>query len=146
VATLIPTELPHRVEQLLKQRQMHVDAISQIERTLSAVNTALNGIPTAQANGAKVGTTPAAPKVSVPKANKGTRRGTRGLFALSAEASVLAFIKQKKTATTKDVNHHFKAEGRASTADNALSKLVADKKLKRLPLGKGIPGSAYTLA
>ena len=48
------------------------------------------------------------------------------------------------TPAAADINQHFKDEGSAS-ANNALGKLVKEKKLKRVPLGKGIRGSRYSL-
>jgi hypothetical protein len=75
--------------------------------------------------------------------SKRSRRRPRK-FAISAEASVLAFVKLHKNPKTKDVKKHWADEGRGGTADNALSKLVKEKKLKRIPL-QGEPGSKYAL-
>ena len=56
----------------------------------------------------------------------------------------MAFVKAHKNPKTKDVKKFWADEGRGGTADNALSKLVKEKKLKRIPL-QGEPGSRYAL-
>ena len=139
MATSIPvSQLSLRVQHLLEEKQKHGDALAQIDGVLSAISAALSG---------SVAPAVAAParKAVAPVGAKIRRRG-RGHFALSAEESILAFVKERKNPTTADVNHHFKAEGRSSTADNALTKLVKEKRLKRTPLGKGIRGSTYSIA
>lgn len=145
MATSIPaSQLTLRVEHLLEQKQQHTDAIAHIDGMLAAVGAALNGSAAPAPRAAAPAKAAKAAKAA-PAAGKGRRRG-RGHFALSAEESILAFVKENKNPTTRDVNQHFKAEGRSSTADNALTKLVKDKRLKRIPLGKGIRGSHYSLA
>jgi hypothetical protein len=139
VTTILGTDLPQTVQQLLVRREQHMEAISKIDSTLAGVMAALNGSAVANSIPTSVPTTPTAKNAVVRK-----RRG-RGGFAMSAEGSVLAFIKMKKAATTKEVNEHFKTEGRSSTADNSLSKLVKGKKLTRSKLG-GLMGSSYALA
>lgn len=141
MATPIPAaELARRIQQLIDDRQQHVDALAQIEETLASVGAALGG---AVLNGRKAAAT-AAPMEA--PAGPGKRRRRRGRFAVNAEDSILSVVKQRKNMTTQEVNAHFEDEGRNSTADNALSKLVREKKLKRTPLGKGIRGSSYSLA
>ncbi len=142
MAFAIPdSKLPSRVQQLLDQRQKHTEAVISIDNTLASVQSAL-GSKSIAPLAAKSPVVRVAAKSPTAKVKK---RRKRGIFALSGEESVLAFVKQHKTATTKQVNQHFKAEGRASTADNALSKLTAEKKLKRTPLGNGMAGSSYSL-
>ncbi len=144
VSTTIPaTELTQRIEQLLAERQEHSDAIAQIDETLSGVGAALGG-PSMAPLARKSMSAPAAVAAKAPAASGKRRRG-RGQYALSAEESILEFVKQQRNPTTQDVNAHFDQEGRSSTADNALSRLVKDGRLKRIPLGEGIRGSRYTL-
>jgi hypothetical protein len=138
VTTILGTDLPQTVQKLLVRREQHMEAISKIDSTLAGVTAALNSSAVASSIPMSVHTTPTAKKAVVRK-----RRG-RGRFAISAEGSVVAFIKMKKAATNKEVNEHFKTEGRFSTADNSLSKLVREKKLTRTKLG-GLMGSSYAL-
>jgi hypothetical protein len=62
----------------------------------------------------------------------------------------LAFVKERKNPTSAEIFQHAKDEGRSTSAATALGKLVRNKKLKRTPLGMGIPfgkgsrGSRYT--
>jgi len=69
----------------------------------------------------------------------------RRTFAVSGDELVLAFVKAKKSPTTKQINSHWKSRGRAYTADNTLTKLVKEKKLKRTPVVGG-RGSQYSVA
>ena len=142
MATPIPaTELARRIQKLVEDRQQHVDAIAQINQTLAGVGAALGGAVTLSN-----GRTTAAASVAEKAPPGGKRRRRRGRFSVNAEDSILSVVKQNKGLTTQEINQHFKDEGRNSTADNALSKLVRERKLKRTPLGKGIRGSSYSLA
>ena len=53
-------------------------------------------------------------------------------------------MKQNGNPTTAEINRHLKDEGRSSSANNALGKLVKLKKLKRTQL-EGERGSRYSL-
>jgi len=136
--TLPATDLPNRIQKLLEERQQHADSIAHIDHILAGVSETLKGASLASPNGKK--------PVAAPVAIKGKkqRRG-RGHFAVSAEDSILAFVKQKKNPTSAEINQHIMSEGRSSSANNALGKLVKEKKLKRTPL-EGQRGSRYSLA
>lgn len=132
----IAETVTQRIQKLLEQRQVHAAAVAQIDSTLERVGAALaNGLP--QRTGS------ASPAMKAPSWKQLRRRRPRK-FAISAEASVLAFIKEHKNPKTKDIKKHWADERRGGTADNALSKLVKEKKLKRTPL-QGEPGSRYSL-
>lgn len=64
---------------------------------------------------------------------------------MTAADFIVAFVKQHKQPTTREINAHWKGEGRPFTADVPLGKLVKEKKLKRTPL-VGERGSRYSLA
>jgi ferric-dicitrate binding protein FerR (iron transport regulator) len=131
---LLPvTALPQRIQKLLEERQQHAGAITRIDATLAAIGAALKGpsVPSP------------APNTAAPKTRK--RRRGRGHFAMSAEASILAFVKGQKNPMSAEIHKHLKHEGRSSSASNALGKLVREKKLKRAPLA-GQRGSRYSLA
>jgi hypothetical protein len=131
---LPPTNLPQRIQKLLEERQRHhAEAISRIVAILAAIGAALKGVSVP------------APSGSVPATKTRKRRRGRGRFAISAEASILAFVKQQKKPTTAEINEHLKGEGRSSSAGNALGKLVREKKLKRTPIA-GQRGSRYSMA
>jgi hypothetical protein len=134
-----PTELSARIQKLLEERQQHADALSLIDQTLAGVSVALSGAPAAPPNGKAV-TTVAAPA----SRTIGKRRRGRGHFALSAEESVLAFVKRAKNPTTAEISKHLLGEGRSNGAINALTKLVKEKRLKRKPI-EGERGSRYSV-
>ena len=140
---LTASQLPQRIQELLEDRQQHADAVAHIDQLLANVGAVLGNGAVITPNGKKPVAAPAATMAPAVKGKK--RRRGRGNFALSAEDSILMFVKQKKNPTTAEVNQHVKDEGRASTADNTLSIMVKKKKLKRTPLG-GRLGSRYTVA
>jgi hypothetical protein len=133
------TDLPNRIQKLLEERRQHADALSRIDQILAGVSATLNGGSVASATAKK----PAAAQAPAPKGKKVSRG--RSQFAMSAEESILAFVKQKKNPTSAEINQHILSEGRSSSANNALGKLVREKKLKRAPIA-GQRGSRYSLS
>ena len=69
----------------------------------------------------------------------------RGTYALTAAEFILGLLK-KAPKTTSQIGKKWAAAGRGGKADNALTKLVSDGKLKREPLPKGQKGSTYSVA
>jgi len=146
----ISTELPTRIQKLLEERQTHEAAIAHIDEVLQSVGAALGApaTPPKRGPGRPAGTatahlaTPPAP-VAAKKGRRGRR--SRGSYATTGDDSVLAFIKATKSPTTKEIKAHWASEGRGGTADNVLSKLYREKKIKRLPL-PGERGSRYAVA
>ena len=140
-------DLSSRVDQLLEQRQQHLDAAERISNTIAQIESLLGS-----AGGAKRrGRPPGRPRmsdfggapVSAPNGpRRGRRRRTRQRFAISGEQSIINYIRSHKDATTQDIKKHWASEGRGGTADNALSKLVREKKIKRYPL-EGQRGSRF---
>jgi len=147
-------EISKRIQILFDQRQRHAEALAGINQTLSAVAAALGrvssngrtqvepaaGAPPKKRRGRPPGVRNATP---APAPSKG-RRG-RGSYATTGDESVLAFIKSNKKPTTREIKAHWASEGRLGTADNVLSKLFRENRVKRTPLGKGIRGSRYSL-
>jgi hypothetical protein len=125
------TDLSQRIQTLLADRQQHATAIAAIDQVLERVGAAL---------GTKPGGRQTRKPTSVTKPPKRQRRK----FAVSGDELVLAFVKAKKNPTTKQINSHWKSRGRAYTADNTLTKLVKEKKLRRTPVVGG-RGSQYSL-
>ena len=132
------SELTKLIDQMLAERQKHVDAIERIDREFAAA-----GIGAA-APAAKRG--PKAGKATTKKATTRKRGGRRkrGVFAQTGEESVLAFVRSHGNPTAGEVNKHWTGEGRGGKADNALGKLVKEGKLKRLK-NKGERGSRYAV-
>ena|ERR1700722_18135690 len=91
----------------------------------------------------KTADTQAKPMATIGKNRRKQR--VRRKFTVSGEESVLSFVKEHKGATTQDIKKFWAGEGRGGTADNVLSKLVKEKKLKRTPLD-GQRGSRYGVA
>lgn len=137
-ARFTPTALTSQIESLLAKREELQSAIEEIDATLERASSVLHipGRP-----GRPRGTTKA---VSNGR-GRGGRRRKRGNFSMSGDESILAFIKKAGSPSTKEVNQHWKSEGRGGSADNALTKLVKLKKLKRSSV-KGQRGSQYSVA
>jgi hypothetical protein len=148
--TQMPADLGQRITQLLQQRSQHETAIAHIDMTLSKVGAALGtSVLTPRRRGRPPGSGKAAaaaapaPAVDGRKKRAGRRR-KRGKFATSGEDSILGFISSNKNPSTQDVNKHWKGEGRGGSADNTLSKLVREKRLKRSSI-EGQRGSTYAV-
>ena len=131
-----PDNVIQRIEQLLRERQTHQEAVAHIDQMLERVGDAL---------GTKMRGRPRGGNHSHLTQMPAHTRRRRGKFAVSAAESVMAFVKERKNPTTQDIKKQWTSEGRRGTADNALTLLVKDKKLKRTPL-EGQRGSRYSLA
>ena len=132
-----PVNVVGRIEQLLRERQEHQEALTRIDDMLERVGDALRTKAPGRPRGGN--------HLPLAQAPARTRRRRRRKFAVSAAESVLAFVKERKNPTTQEIKKHWISEGRKGTADNALTLLVKDKKLKRMPL-EGQRGSRYSLA
>jgi len=137
-------DLSSRVDQLLQQRQQHLDAAEQISATIEQIASLLG-----TASGVKRrGRPPGRPRLnaisSAPSAGPRRGRRKRRRFEMSGEDSIINYIRGHRDATTQDLKKHWASEGRGGTADNALSKLVREKKIKRYPL-EGRRGSRFAV-
>jgi hypothetical protein len=160
-------DLAKRIQELLDQRQQLAQELGTIDATLARVGVALaaNGrsqtpaspaakhVAPAQHVAAVKAVSPAKPstvkspaKVTVKSIGKSAVQSKPGnrKFAVSGEQSILAFIKSKTNPVGREIETHWKSEGRKGRAINKVSKLVKDKKLKRAAL-KGERGSRYSL-
>ncbi len=140
MSSLNSPALVQHIQQLLQQRQQHANAIVAIDSTLARVNSALG----AKIASARVGRPPSVKGPAAAGAGP-KRRRRRSKFSVSANDSVLAFVKANKNPTTQEIEKHWKSEGRGATAANTLSQLSKQKKLKRVALGAGIRGSRYSI-
>ncbi len=139
-----PLAIGETVQKLLSDRQRHADALAAIDATLARISTALNIRNASAPQPAKepISAAPAAKAAST--GNKPMRRKRRK-FAVSGNDSVLQFVGSRGAAgaTTKQIQANWKSQGRGGKADNSLTQLVKDGRLKRTPL-KDQPGSRYT--
>lgn len=119
------------VRKLQEQRQQHVKAVADIDSRLNQIARLLGG-PVAAARPATV-------------AASATRRRKRRRFAVPGDEAILNFIRERKNPTTAEINAQWKKDGRGGSADNVLTKLYQDKKVKRQKIVGG-RGSRYTLA
>jgi len=89
----------------------------------------------------------AAPKAPAPKAPAKHKRRKPGKFKLTANESILAFLKDKgaKGATGAEIVKHWESQGRGSGAYVNIGELVKANKLKKEAL-KGERGSRYFAA
>ena len=138
--TASPMDIAARIQELLAERQQLANQLAQIDAALGRVQDALAGAGT---NGQRRGRG-RPPKAAETVAAGRRGRGTRGSYAQTADQMILAMAGQKNGATTQEIKAKWKAEGRGGTADNAISKLVKDRKLKRTPL-EGQRGSRFTV-
>lgn len=142
-------QLVQLIADLQAERQQHEDAIADIDAALGHFGIvteapARRGRRPGRKKVAKRRT--AKKKTSKKKAGtkKGRRRRGRGAYSQTADEFVLGLLKGK-TLTTKQVNDAWTRARRAGKADNTLSKLSKDKKVKRQNI-KGARGSQYTAA
>src|SRR4051812_11361475 len=98
-----PADLAQRIQQLLEERQQHADAIARIDQVLEGVGAALGNL---SPNGRR-GRRPAATAAATQAPAKGRRR-RRGRFSTTGDESILAFVKQHKNPTSREIEEHWK--------------------------------------
>lgn len=133
-----PTDITRRIQQLQEERQQHEEAISLIDQTLAGVGAVLGNGSIARGAQSKPASAPAE------TAPRRGRKRRRGKFEVTGEQSVLSFVKSERNPTSREIEEHWKSEGRGGPAAIMLSKLVKEDKLKRTPL-EGQRGSRYSL-
>jgi len=141
------TDLSVQIEKLLTEKQYHTDALRRIDETLDKVSLLLGmnaQIAVRRGRGRPPKTPLAVQAAAVNAAAPQKHKGKRRWFSVTAEQSILDFISKSSSPTTKDVNQHWKAEGRGGTADNTLSLMVKKGAIKRVPI-QGQHGSQYVL-
>jgi hypothetical protein len=136
------SELSTAVQELLTRHQEHLDAARAIDAVLEQIEVLVG-----KSNGRRPALASRQPAVHPPgdesvKSNPRPRRG-RSNYKQTAEEMVLSFVGQHKSPTGREINQHWKSQGRPWSADVTLGKLVREKKLKRSPL-EGQRGSRYS--
>lgn len=133
-------ELAKLIGGLKAERQELVNKLASIDKVFASF-----GIPVVSKVTATVSVaaapTPTGKRRGRPPGSKNSKR-KRGLFAKTGEETVLEYVTNKGPVTAAEVNKHWQGEGRGGKADNTLSKLVKDGKLKRVK-NKGERGSSY---
>ena len=142
------SNLVELIQKLETQNNQHAQSAAAVASTLEQIGRLLGSL----VGGARSSMPPVAPKPAIAaKATKAAttpvaaKTRTRQKFAVTGEQSVLAFVRRKGNPTTADVHAHWKSEGRGASADNVLTKLFKEKKVKREPIKNG-RGSRYSLA
>jgi hypothetical protein len=136
------SDLAGNIEKLLAEKKHHTEALNRIDSTLRQISDLL-GVVAKRGPGRPPKTSAPAPKKQVEATPP--LKGKRRWFSVTAEQSILDFIARNGSPTTKEVNKHWKAEGRGGTADNTLSLMVKHGKIKRIQV-EGQKRSQYTTA
>jgi hypothetical protein len=137
-----PVGLAERINQLQAQRQEHAESIEQIDQALQQIQSLVDPLIGRRGAPVKTKTMPVSPAAAAP--TRGGRRRKRRKYELTAEESILKFVQERGDPSTGEIVEYWRSEGRGGKADNALTKLVADKKLNRETNTTG-RGSRYTV-
>jgi hypothetical protein len=135
-------ELSKLIGGLKAERQELVNKLASIDKVFATFGIAVDTKVTASVSVAP--TTITGKRRGRPPGSKNSKR-KRGSFEKTGEETVLSFVNSKGPVTAAEVNKHWQGEGRGGKADNTLSKLVKDGKLKRVK-NKGERGSSYAAA
>ena len=141
------TELSKTINKLRSERNELATRIAEIDKLFTdlGISTGASDVPVKARRGRKPGSKNAVPAAAVAAAPTGKRR-KRGSFEKSGEESVLEFVTAAGKPNALEVNEHWQKEGRGGKADNTLSKLVKEGKIKRLPAKEGERGGRYAAA
>lgn len=105
--------LAERIRSLQAERDRHAREIAAIDQVLGRISEVLG-----MGSGSRL------PSLERTKRSKGR-------FALTAEQSVLQFIREKKNPSTADINGHWRGEGRKGTANVTILKLLKQNAIRR---------------
>ena len=135
-------ELSKLIGGLKAERQELVNKLASIDKVFATFGIAVDTKVTATVT--VTPTTVTGKRRGRPPGSKNSKR-KRGSFTKTGEETVLEYVTSKGPVTAAEVNKHWQGEGRGGKADNTLSKLVKDGKLKRVK-NKGERGSSYAAA
>jgi hypothetical protein len=155
-------QLQQTISRLQTERQEHAEAISEIDAIFDQYGISADGRTARRGPGRprKAGRPPGRPAtkrsalegIADMPARKGRpgrprRAGGRRKFDTSGPVSILEFVQSAgdEGRSTREINEHWKSEGRSGDAYVAIGKLVKEKKLKRKNM-PGERGSRYTAA
>jgi hypothetical protein len=126
-------DIAGRIQKLVAEREHHARELARIDQVLDTIKAMLSG------NGSDSAT----PCTEAPVQRRGQRG--RGAYGVTANESVLGFVREQKDPTSREIAAHWANEGRKGGVHNILSQLVKLKKVKRRSLEEG-RGSRYELA
>lgn len=137
----LPTgsELVEQIRKMHAERAAHIEAISRIDRVLSNVNAAM-AASLSKRTSSNTGTVAVADESEIVDTSR-----KRGRFALTAEESVLQFIKARGNPSTADLTEHWRAEGRKGAVNVTLYKLLLAGQITRVH-DAAVRGSRYAIA
>lgn len=140
------TAFSKSLAKLLTDRKKLSDKITKLQVKLATIDGLFEqfGI-SLEAGAAKA--TRGAKVAKAAKAGKGRKAGRRkrGKFEMTGEESILKFVAAKGKPTTAEINAQWFSEGRGGKADNTLTRLFKEKKLKRIE-DPEVRGSRYAVA
>ena len=145
------SNLVELIQILEAQEKQHAQSGAAVASTLEQIRSLLGALvggqrPVPAPQPARAAKAPTADAASVAKGPRAATKGRRRQkFATTGEASVLEFIRRKGRPFTAEIKAHWQSERRGASADNSLSKLFKDKKVKRESNKQG-RGSRYSLA
>ena len=153
------SELTRLINQLRQERQQHEAAIAEIDATFKAFGITAAGGRADKAKKGKKRATAAAPTAAKKKGKRRGRKPAAGKraagkkapwsrkFSETGDELILKYVRDKGGATTEEIRKHWDSSGRRGKAENNLTLLVKNGKLKRskLETTKG-RGSLYSIA
>ena len=147
-----PDQLAKLIQSLRAKRAAHIDAIAELDSLFEQYGISAEGAGNGRrkkrgrppknqaADGQKVVRKEAGRKKAATKkvAKKKVGRG-RGKYRMSGDEAVLKFVTKRGNPTTSEINKFWQSKGRGGSADNSLSALTKDGKLKRenIPNARG---------
>jgi len=148
--TISPDVLESEIKRLHVDRRMHANAIGAIDAALEQINQTLQMVRQARAVASKDeldAAEIAAPSsaMTAESASGSVRPKTYRKFARTGEEAILDLVRERTTATTAEINRHWRAEGRRGLGNNAIGRLLKDGLLLREAVA-GQRGSRYRLA
>lgn len=134
------------IRTLEAQKAQHDQVSAAITATLEQVSGMLGALVGGQRQPPSATVkSPATAKAAAPASSTAAKvQPKRKTFATTGAQSVLSFVRAKNSPTSTELRKHWEAEGRGGSVHDTISKLVAEKKIKR-ELLKGQPGSRYRI-
>ena len=128
--------LAFQIKQLEESRERHAAAVAEIDHLLGRIGEAINSVhPSSPMASAKaIGNGSATWNARLGNASSLLLEGGRRKYhkmERTGDQSVVAFIKESGTATTAEINAHWRAEGRGGVANNAIVRLLKRGELVR---------------
>jgi len=146
--SISPDALAEEIRRLQLDRRMHASAIGAIDAALEQINQTLLSVR--QATGSSdernaTGNPAPSTGLTAETAVGSARPKTYRKFSRTGEQAILDLVRERSSATTAQINKHWRAEGRRGLANNAIGRLLKDGHLVRESIA-GQRGSSYRLS